>query len=61
MLDASRERGVEVEVVGVVTSGGEDLVDSAEDSGHPLGVGGGAALKGISHSSKASSVTSRWR
>jgi hypothetical protein len=34
MLDASR--GVEVEVVGVVTRGGEDLVRSAEDGGHPL-------------------------
>ena len=37
MLDASRERGVKVEVVGVVTRGGEDLVHSAEDGGHPLG------------------------
>jgi len=40
VLDASRERGVEVEVevVGVMTHGGEDLVHSAEDGGgHPLG------------------------
>ncbi len=37
VLDGSRERGVELEVVRVVTRGGEDLVDSAEDGGHPLG------------------------
>ncbi len=37
MLDTSSERWVEIEVVGVVTSGGEDLVHSVEDGGHPLG------------------------
>ena len=35
VLDASSER--RVEVVRVVTRGGEDLVHSAEDGGHPLG------------------------
>ena len=38
VLNAGRERGVEVEVVvRVLASGGEDLVHAAEDGGHPRG------------------------